>query len=91
MRLELLVGRRVVGTNGRIVGRVEELRFEERERSAVVTGVCVGPQALLERLSAPVMELWGRKRGYLSRLDQIDLTDPQKPRLRVPVSELEPL
>ena len=90
MRLELLVGRRVLDTNGKAVGRVEEVRAEAG-RDAVVTAVCIGPDALLERLSVPVTRLFGHQSGYVARIDQIDLSDPLQPVLRVPVSELEPL
>jgi hypothetical protein len=91
VRVELLVGRRVVGTNGKAVGRIEELRAEERDHDAVVTAVCIGPDALLERLSLPVTRLFGSGGGYVARIDQIDLSDPHRPTLRVPVAELEPL
>jgi hypothetical protein len=91
MRLELLIGRRVVAANGRSVGRIEEVRAEERGRSAVAIAVCIGPGALLERLSSPIRASFGRRRGLVSRMDQIDLRDPSRPRLLVPVSELEPL
>ena len=82
---------KIARTNGKSIGRVEEVRAVERGQAAVVSGVCIGPRALLERLSAPVMSLVGRQSGYLARMDQIDLSDPLRPRLLVPVSELESL
>jgi sporulation protein YlmC with PRC-barrel domain len=91
VRLELLIGRPVVATNGRTIGRVEEMRAETRGEDVVVSGVLIGPQALLERLSMPVRELFGRRTGYVARPDQIDLGDPHHPRLRVQVEELEKL
>ena len=91
MRAELLVGRRVLAPDGKSAGRIQELRAGERGRDAVVTAVCIGPDALLERLSLPVARLFGRGGGYVARMDQIDLSDPLRPRLLVPVSDLETL
>jgi len=91
MRLEMLLGRPVVATNGRKIGRIEEVRAEVRGGSAVVGALCIGPHALLERLSAPVTSRWGRRTGHVARIDQIDLSDPLRPRLLVPVAQLDRL
>jgi hypothetical protein len=91
MHLELLIGRQVLAMNGRSIGRIEELRAEDRGHGPAVSVVCIGPAALLERLSAPVALLIGRRQGYLARVNQIDFSDPKRPRLRVSVSELDRL
>ncbi len=62
-----------------------------------MTEFLVGSYAMLERLAA-----WGigrallrltskRREGYRIRWDQLDLSDPQRPRLRCEVEELLPL
>ncbi len=93
MRVELLIGRRVVAMNGRAVGRIEELRADTRDGAAVVQGICIGADAALERFSVRfAMAPPPRQRsGYLVRPGQIDLSDPGRPRLLVPVAELERL
>lgn len=91
LRVEMLLGRHVVAANGRVVGRIEEIRAEPRGTGAVVTAFLIGPEAALERLSVPVLRLFGRGGGYLARPEQLDLTDPDHPRLRVAVDALEPL
>jgi hypothetical protein len=91
LRLEMLLGRRVLAANGHPVGRIEEVRAEARGTGAVVTGFLIGPEAMLERLSTPVLRLFGRGGGYVARPEQLDLADPLRPRLRVAVDALEPL
>jgi hypothetical protein len=96
--VELLLSKRVIAKNGRSVGRLEEIRTEERDGECVVADYLVGSYGALERLSA-----WrigrailhavglGRRSGYRIRWDQLDVSDPAAPRLRCPVDELEPL
>ena len=91
IRLEMLLGRRVLAGNGRSIGRIEEVRAAPRGQGAVVTEVCIGPAALLERLSTHVTSLFGRRRGYVAAPDQLDLSDPLHPRLRVSVEALSRL
>jgi hypothetical protein len=97
--IELLLSRRVRALNGRTIGRIEEVRVETRRSECLVTGYLVGAYALFERLAAyPIgravlrtLRTKRRGKGYRVAWNQLDLSDPQKPRLTCPVSELEPL
>jgi sporulation protein YlmC with PRC-barrel domain len=98
IHLELLLGKRVYALNGRAIGRLEEVRAESKQGAATVNEFLVGDYAIFERLSAweiarAVMGLFGPviKSGYRIRWDQIDFTDPGRPKLTCHVSELAPL
>lgn len=96
IHLELLIGKRVFALNGRSIGRLEEVRAELNARgSCFVTEFLVGSYAFLERLSAWQMgrailrTLHVRRReGYRVRWEQLDLSDPHRPRLACEVEEL---
>lgn len=90
-RVELLLGRKVHAMDGRAVGRIEEMRAEREHDYWVVTEFHVGPTAIVERLSVRHfgLTLPGRVHGYRVRWDQIDLSDPDHPRLTCPLDELE--
>jgi hypothetical protein len=82
VRLELAVGRRVRAKNGRSIGRLEEVRATE---------FLIGPGAFLERLGMHARSLFGfaiHPHGYRARWDQVDLSDPRRPRLTCPLEEL---
>ena len=87
VRVERLLGRRVRATNGRVVGRIEEIRAEKRGQAHVVAGYELGEAGWLERMG--LGRLLGRREGRLARWDQLDLSDPERPRLTCTVSELE--
>jgi hypothetical protein len=89
-RLELLVGSRVRALRGAVVGRIEEVRAERRGASCFVTEYHIGPAALLERLSARFLP-FRQPRGFIAQWHQLDPSDPERPRLLCPVSELEPM
>jgi hypothetical protein len=93
VRLERLVGRRVVAMNHRAIGRIEECRAERRGRAWELTAYVIGPAGLWERLGSSLRLLYGTRavRGYLARWDQIDITDPSRPRLTCPVGEIQRL
>ena len=86
--VELLLGRKVIDADSRVVGRIEELRSELVDGERVVTEFHLGPHALLERIGAVVAQLpllgsfgsRGRPRSVAWRL--MDLSDPRRPRLR---------
>jgi sporulation protein YlmC with PRC-barrel domain len=99
IHLELLLGKRVFALNGQSIGRLEEVRAELNTRGyCFVTEFLVGSYAFLERLAAWRM---GRaimrtlhlrqKSGYRVRWEQLDLSDPRRPRLVCEVEELVPL
>ena len=88
--LELLLGRRVRDVTGRVVGRVEEFRATREAEHWVVTEYHVGPAGLLERLAVRHLN-WmpgGRPHGYIVQWEQLELDDPERPRLTCDLSEL---
>jgi hypothetical protein len=90
LRLDRLIGRTVLTANNRALGRLEECRVERRGSAWVVTEWVVGPAGLLERLGlgARLIVGWSRGHSYVIRWDQLDLTDPERPRLSCAVSDL---
>ena len=96
VNVELLLGTKVVDVNGEKVGRIEELRAEEDGDRCRVEAYLVGTSALIERLSAwtlvrPIKRTL-KTRHILSVFEvpwqQMDLSDPKNPRLRVAKAEL---
>lgn len=75
IRLEDLVGTRVRGVDGAVVGRIREVQAEWR-----------GPRCVVTEL-----HVTARRRRVRVPMDAIDLSDPGSPRLRVPAHTLEPL
>jgi sporulation protein YlmC with PRC-barrel domain len=99
VRLEHLLGRRVLDRDGHPIGRIEEVRAEPQGRDLVVTEYLVGTSAMLERLSVEAFGLaalallgvGGRRKrrgGYRVPWDRLDLEDADRPRLRCAVEEL---
>lgn len=90
-RVELLLGRKVRADDGGIVGRIEELLAEREHDYYVVTEFHLGPSALIEALAVRHLGFTvpGRVHGYRVRWDQLDLSDPEHPRLTCSVEELE--
>jgi hypothetical protein len=99
VHIELLLGRRVVARNGKFIGRIEEIRAEPRGSKCLVEEYLLGSFAILERFSAwaigrAILRAFGpffARAGYRVRWDQLDLSDPDRPRLTCNVAELEPL
>jgi hypothetical protein len=92
LRLDRLLGRQVLAQNNRRVGRVEEFRAEKRGTGYVVIEYVIGVAGLFERLDVGVKLLFGRRAGgYLARWDQVDISNPERPRLTCPVEELRKL
>jgi sporulation protein YlmC with PRC-barrel domain len=92
VRLDRVLGRKVLAGNGHPIGRLEDFRAEVRDGECVITAYVIGPAALLERLDLNVRLLvTPRQRGYVARWDQLDISDELRPRLTCPVSELEEL
>ena len=95
LHVELLLGEKVFALNGQPVGRLEEVRTEIDKGHYFVSEFLVGNYAVLERLAAwrigrAVLRVIGvgRREGYRIRWDQLDLSDPQRPRLLCDVDEL---
>jgi hypothetical protein len=95
IRLERLLGRLLVDAFGHPVGVVEEVVTEPHGDEYFVTHVVVGPHAPLARALAfghqiPVLEALGLgRKPRVRRLpwEWLDLTDPERPRLRETVAE----
>ena len=94
IHLEQLVGRRVVDARGRHIGRIEEVRAERRDAEWIVGDYVLGIGGLVERLAAGplVRNVLGRLARAVERRtvpwDELDLTDPERPRLRHTLAEL---
>lgn len=88
IRAELWMGKKLRDARGEIAGRIEEIVLEEIGGARVVKELHLGPHALYERLSAPIFD---HPRGKKVRWDQLDLSDPERPRLRCPREELAPI
>jgi hypothetical protein len=91
VRLDRVLGRRVLANNNRPIGRIEEFRAERDGSGWIVVAFVIGEGGLWERLGLGVRLLVGRTRasGLLARWDQIDLSNPNRPRLRCAVSDLQ--
>jgi len=87
-RVERLLGRRVKGPDGKVVGRIEEIRAEPAGDSYEVVEYHLGTGAMLERLGL-VSRLLGRQpRTYVVRWDQLEFGADHQPRLTCDVSEI---
>jgi hypothetical protein len=92
VRLDRLVGREVIAANNQRVGRLEEFRASDRDGTYVVTEYVIGAAGLLERLGVGFKLLFGRRgTGYVARWDQLDVSNPEHPRLTCRVEELQKL
>jgi len=96
INVELLLDKEVKDSEGRSAGRIEEIRARREGEEIVVEAYHLGPEALLERLAAPVMRLslmralgiHRHAHSWRVRWEQLDLSDPEKPVLRCPREEL---
>jgi hypothetical protein len=93
VRLDRVLGRCVLAANNRSIGRIEEFRAERQGSGWVVVAYAIGRGGLWERLGLGVRLLFQLKTGagYLARWDQVDLSNPDVPRLRCHVDELQKL
>lgn len=99
INIELLLGRRVLSLNGRSIGRLEDVQAVLRQGQCFVTEFHVGNYAVLERLAAThigraMLHTFHAKKasgGYRVAWDQLDLSDPARPRLLCEVGKLQPL
>jgi hypothetical protein len=92
LRLDRLIGRPVLTANNRRLGRLEECRVERHGSAWTVTEWVIGPAGLMERLGLGARLLFGPVRtGYVARWDQLDLSNPDRPRLMCVVDALRRL
>jgi hypothetical protein len=90
IRLDRLLGRNVLGTNGQRLGRLEEFRAEPRGKDIVIAAYVIGAAGLFERMGVGLRLLVGSHvGGYVAGWEQLDISDPDRPRLTCGVEELE--
>ncbi len=92
IHLDRLLGRVVLTRNNQPVGRLEDCRVEKRGHEWTIVEYVIGAAGLLERLGVGlklVIGLWPG--GYVARWDQLDISDPERPRLTCGVEELRQL
>lgn len=95
VHIERLLGRRVRDADGRVVGRLEEFRVDIIDGEPCVTEFHIGGAALIERITGfasalPLLQsLPFVRTEYRVRWQDVDLSDPSNPRVRVRCAELE--
>jgi len=93
---ERLLGREVRDVDGRRAGRLEEVHARRRGGELLVTEYVLGTAGFVERLSlGPVLRallgsrFYPEAARYTIDWDELDLADPERPRLKGRVAELE--
>ncbi|HYU36100.1 MAG TPA: hypothetical protein VEW48_28405 [Thermoanaerobaculia bacterium] len=92
--LERLVGRTVHDPDGRRAGRILEVEAEIAGDDCLIREYRLGAAALLQRLGISAARLMGlpiRHQPLRVPWDQLDLGDPERPRLRCTLEELRAL
>jgi hypothetical protein len=92
VHFELLLGRKVLDPEGRKVGRILAVRAEPEGKDCVIREYLLGTAALLTRLGLSAQRLVGlpiRRKPLCVPWDLMDLQNPEKPRLKCRVEELE--
>jgi len=96
LNIEHLLGRKVCDVDGNDVGRIEEFRVERDGKRCLLEAYLIGASALVQRLSAwtlvrPINRfLHGRSFYSIYRVpwQDMDLSDPHHPRLRISKRDL---
>lgn len=94
VHVERLLGRKVIDSEGRTAGRIEEMRAEVVDGELAVTEFHLGSAALLERVGSvviqlPLFRLFGSTKPARSvPWNLVDLSDPRHPRLRGRLDEI---
>ena len=96
INVELLIGTKVCDVDGEDVGRIEELRVERDGQTCLVEAYFIGASAVIQRLSAwtlvrPIRAFLSTRRlysGYEVPWQDMDLSDPRHPRLRIAKRDL---
>jgi sporulation protein YlmC with PRC-barrel domain len=92
VHFELLLGRKVLDSEGRKVGRILAVRAEPEGKDCVVREYLLGTAALLTRLGLSASRLVGlpiHREPLCVPWDLMDLSDPAKPRLACRIEELK--
>jgi sporulation protein YlmC with PRC-barrel domain len=96
INVERLLGTKVRDINGEDVGRIEEFRVERNDNACLVEAYLIGASAVIQRLSAWTLvrpierSLHGRTFYSIYRVpwQDMDLSDPRHPRLRIAKRDL---
>jgi len=91
IHLELLLGRLVRDPDGVRVGRIFSVHAELEGNECIVREYNLGAAALLERLGISFLRIAGRparREPLRVPWDLLDLSDPERPRLRCRLDEL---
>ena len=89
IRIDDILGRELLAGNNQPVGRIEEFRVERVGQQYVVREVVIGLAGVLERLDVGARLVIGQPtHARVARWDQIDFSNPVKPKLIVSISEL---
>lgn len=99
IHLELLLGKPVLDSTGKKVGRIEEVVAQQQAGEWIVEEYLIGYAAILERLSAwtiglTILQRLGARKihgGYRVPWDKLDLSNPDRPRLFCTLDELKQL
>jgi hypothetical protein len=92
VRLQALVGELVHDVNGARVGRIRSVHAEREGDDCVVREYELGAAALLSRLGISALRLAGgrlRREPLCVPWDQLDISDPERPRLKCTREELK--
>lgn len=93
---EQLLGTKVRDVDGEYVGRIEEIRVDRTADALLVDAYLIGASAVIQRLSAwtlvrPIKHALHARHIYSVYevpWQDMDLTDPKKPKLRVAAHDL---
>lgn len=91
VRLDTLLGKQVLDARGRKVGRIQSVSGKYDGPRCYVTTYDLGAGALLTRLGIVTARLIGlplRRNPKRVPWQLMDLSDPSRPRLTVPLEEL---
>ena len=82
LRLDDLVGLQLRDRLGNVVGRIYDMRAEDRNGELVIVEYLVGASALQNRLGISLRRLIGFGREHVPKhipWDRVDLSDPERP------------
>lgn len=96
LNAELLIGRKVCDVDGEEVGRIEEFEIERDGKACLLDAYRIGASAVIDRLSAwslirPIGKFLRARRifiVYRVPWQEMDLSDPDHPKLRISKSDL---
>jgi len=94
--VELLLGKEVTDAEGRKLGRLEEIRTVAHGGALYVSQFLVSRYGVAARLTSAsllprvfqLLGIAGRRKGYVVPWTWMDLSDPEHPRVTVPMKDL---